>query len=93
MWNSFRCRKHKTLKKLPLFATLCGLSEFCSITALLCLYLSSVVRVVFKNLKGHICKPVIYEEELSRLWHGDYPFTGKAASTSIVEEFASVLSF
>jgi hypothetical protein len=30
---------------------------------------------------------------LSILWHGGCLFTGKAASTSIVEEFASVLSF
>jgi len=57
------------------------------------MYFSSVVRVVYKNLEGHVCKPVTYEEELSRLRHGGYPFTGKAASTSIVEEFASVLSF
>jgi hypothetical protein len=48
------------------------------------MYFSSVVRVVCKDLEGHICKPVTYEEELSRLWHGGYPFTGRAASTSIV---------
>jgi hypothetical protein len=37
--------------------------------------------------------PVTYKEELSRLWHGGYPFTAKAASTSVVEEFHSVLSY
>jgi hypothetical protein len=57
------------------------------------MYFSSVVRVVCKNLEGNVCKPVTYKEELSRVWHRCYPFTEKAASTSIVEEFASVLSF
>jgi hypothetical protein len=37
--------------------------------------------------------PVTDKEEFSRLWHGGCPFTAKAASTPIVEEFTSVLSY